>query len=237
MNANQYLEEYHKTYSQDLYRGPSGWLRRQLDLQAARSGQDDRHALFLPRVFDLIGLDSAQPLEVLDIGCGDGKMISYAAPNIVYSAVDRGDVYQTSLESRGIRFTMMDIESGPLPYPDNAFDLVMMNHLIEHVRDYDALVSELWRITRPDRYIYIRTPDIERRKFAFFDDYTHVKPYTRAALTTMMQAHGFRCVRFLQSDHPRINFDIMTGGKFRRLLFGSTFGGAELEAAFQKCSL
>jgi hypothetical protein len=49
-----------------------------------------------------------------------------------------------------------------------------------------------------------------------------------------MRAHGFEARHVLHSDHPRINLDILTGGRWRGLLMGRLFGGREIEALFVK---
>lgn len=231
---NSYLEEYKSIYSKDLYRGPGGWFRRLLDDRAVRLGQADRHALFLKRALDLVGLDEAEMRTVLDIGTGNGGSISYVSPAVARYAIDRGDLYKEALEAQGIHFTVLDVEANRLPYEDNTFDLTILSHVIEHIANYDHVVSELRRVTKPGRFVYLRTPDIQRVKQAFYDDYTHVKPYTAYALKHLMMAHGMEEVFLFHSDHPRINVDILTSGRWRKMLFGSLLGGAELEAAYVK---
>lgn len=234
METNNYLEEYRKTNSRDLYRGLGGWMRRMLDQQAAKSQQADRHSLFMRRVLEVVALEADVPLKVMDIGCGDGKAISFDAPNISYYAIDRGDVYRTRLEARGVDFRVLDVEQNPLPFEDDFFDIVMLNHVIEHIVQFDDLLNELHRVIKPNRFLYIRTPNIHKIGNDFWNDYTHVHPFTDQSLTTMCQAHGFECHRFLYSNYPRINLDILTGGKYRGLLCGKMFGGSELEAAYTK---
>jgi len=234
METNNYLEEYRKTNSRDLYRGMGGWMRRLLDQQAVKIQQTDRHALFMRRVLDVLALDVSAPIRVMDIGCGDGKAISYENPNISYYAIDRGDVYRTRLEARDVDFRVLDVEQNALPYEDDFFDVVMLNHVIEHIVQYDSFLDELYRVIKPNKHLYIRTPNIRKIGHDFWNDYTHVHPFTDYSLSTMCQAHGFDCKQMLYSNYPRINLDIMTGGKYRGLLCGKMFGGSELETAFAK---
>ncbi len=232
MSQDNYLKEYERAVSKDLSRGPGGSLRRMLDRKAVRAGQRDRHALFLKRVLGITGIGEGERIKVLEIGCGDGKAISYTSPAVEYYAIDRGGLYRDDLEKRGVRFTEMDVAHSPLPFPERFFDVIMLNHLIEHLAEYDLFVSELHRVLIPGRYLYIRTPDIKRVGFTFYDDYTHVKPYTRNSLDHLMRAYGFRLHTMLYSDHARITIDLLTEGKFRKLLFGRRFGGKEIETLY-----
>lgn len=233
--SNPYLEQYERHMGSPGYGGPAGWLRRLLDRRAARMGQRDRHALFLHRVLALAGLSGAEgAVRVLEVGCGSGWALTYEAPGVRYAAVDLGDRFAAALRARGIDFHIADAGREPLPFAAGAFDLVLLNHIIEHIADYGHLMSELARVTAPGGMLYVRTPDIGRVGAVFYDDYTHVKPYTRRSLRELMAAHGFdeRCC--YRSDHPRINLDILTGGRLRGLLLGPLLGGKEIEALYCK---
>lgn len=232
MSGNEYLAEYDRAIPADLSRGIGGYLRARLDAKARALGQRDRHALFLPRALEVCGMRTEQPLTIMEIGCGNGGAISYKHPSIRYVAVDIGPYFRDALEQDGIEFIEANVEHDKITRPDGSVDLIMLNHLIEHVSNSDGLVRELRRLIKPGGAVYIRTPNVERVKWRFFDDYTHIKPFTVNGLHQLMCAHGFerRCV--LYSDHARINLDILTNGKFRDVMCGQMFGGKEIEAVY-----
>ena len=78
--------------------------------------------------------------------------------------------------------------------PDDSCDLVVASHVLEHVADGVALAAELLRIVKPGGHLWIETPselscltasshDPQDHQFlSFWDDPTHVRPYTPAAL-------------------------------------------------------
>ena len=78
--------------------------------------------------------------------------------------------------------------------PDDCCDLVVASHVLEHVADGVALAAELMRIVKPGGHLWIETPselgclaassdDPEDHQFlSFWDDPTHVRPYSPAAL-------------------------------------------------------
>lgn len=234
MSSDGYLQEYQKAHDVNLYAGIGGRIRRWLDDKAKLDGQRDRHALFLPRVLDLFGLTLDKSITVLEIGAGSGWAISYSHPNVKYIAVDRGSYYKNELEARDVLFYESEVGKENLPIEDDSIDLVILNHLIEHIEQSDYLVQELLRVLRPNpcSAVYIRTPNIARVKWSFWNDYTHVKPFTMDALEHLMIVFGFKREFMMFSDSPRISLDILTAGRWRNLLFGKLLGGKEIEAGF-----
>jgi SAM-dependent methyltransferase len=208
--SGSYLEHYERTQAPVSERGAAGWLRKRLDRRARAMGQADRHALFLHRVLALAELAArSDDVRVLDVGCASGLALGYRAPNLRAFGVDRDDHYAARLEAAGITFHVADVATEPLPFEDGFFDLVMLNHVIEHVANYEHFAGEVRRVTAAVGHAYVRTPDITRVKGAFYDDYGHVKPYTPAALVDLMRAHGFEARHVLHSDHPRINLEAL----------------------------
>ena len=232
MSGDDYLAEYQRAGSINLTGGIGGRLRAWLDRKAVSSGQHDRHALFLPRVFELTGMSLSSPQTVLEIGCGSGWAISYRHQQVHYIAVDRGSLYRAELERRGVEFHESDVATAPLPIRDGSVDLIILNHLIEHIAECEFFVRQLRRVLRPGGSVYIRTPNLTRVKWSFWDDYTHVKPFNPRALDQLMRTVGFERRFMLDSDHARIILDTLTNGRFRRLLFSSLLGGKEIEASY-----
>lgn len=234
MSGNDYLAEYDRTLSADLSAGMSGRLRARLDAMARAQGQRDRHALFLPRALDVAGMSVGKSLTVMEIGCGSGWAMSFRHPNVRYVAVDLGSHYRPLLESQGMEFHETDVSRSPLPCADASVDFVMLNHLIEHIANGEYLVREVGRVLAPGGRVYIRTPNVTRVKWRFFNDYTHVRPFTVEGLRHLMSACGFDPHVVLHSDHARINLDILTKARFRPVLFSRRLGGAEIEAVYMK---
>lgn len=232
MSGDDYLAEYRRTGAVDLSGGISGWLRAKLDQKAGACDQHDRHGLFLPRVFELAGVNLDKPTSVLEIGCGSGWAISFRHSQVRYIAVDRGSLYKEELEARGVEFHELDVALKPLPVGDDSVDLIVLNHLIEHIEDCEFFVRQLRRVLRPGGIVYIRTPNLLRVKWVFWDDCTHVRPFTPRALDHLMRTVGFDRRFLLHSDHPRIVLDTLSDGCLRNVLFNRFWGGKEIEAGY-----
>ena len=102
------------------------------------------------------------PLEgarILDIGCGIG---TYVRRFRQYS----DDVYGVDVEPERVAEASVDAAEHPawrageeLPFPDDWFDLVFSNEVIEHVDDDRQTIREAVRVTKPGGTIVIFAPN------------------------------------------------------------------------------
>ena len=84
-----------------------------------------------------------------------------------------------------------DIEGKPIPLASNSVDIVFNKSLIEHIHGTDLFLSEIYRVLRPGGLMIVMTPDWKAQYRHFYDDYTHVRPFTIMGLTDVVEAHRF----------------------------------------------
>jgi SAM-dependent methyltransferase len=84
-----------------------------------------------------------------------------------------------------------DAEWMYIPYEDNNFDYVFIKSVIEHISNTDLFLSEIYRVLKPGGKVIILTPDYQKQKDFFYDDYTHIKPFTLNSLKMAVQLNGF----------------------------------------------
>lgn len=82
----------------------------------------------------------------------------------------------------------MDIHQ--VPFPDNTFDVVFCNHVMEHVEDHVKALSELFRVLKPGGWGIIQSPQ----------DLSRAGTYEDKSITDPRE----REKHFLQHDHYRI---------------------------------
>jgi SAM-dependent methyltransferase len=94
--------------------------------------------------------------KILDVGCGQNK--TPGAIGIDSNPKTHADVIH-------------DLGVVPYPFADNEFDEIVSYHVIEHVPDVMAFVTELYRITRPGGKMKFVTPHYTNPDWA--SDPTH----------------------------------------------------------------
>ncbi len=102
-----------------------------------------------------------------------------AAPNIEYVTADMQSPYV---------MVKLDVEN--IPYPDGAFDVVLCNHVLEHVADDRRAMREIRRVLSPGGWAVLLAPMDDAREVTF-EDPTVVDPKERERV-------------FGQKDHVRI---------------------------------
>lgn len=115
----------------------------------------------IERLLAHASLPVRSPLRLLEIGTGSGDIAAYfgrhAGRTYVVDAVDTTD---QRLASEGYCF--QKVSSARLPFPEAAFDVVISNHVIEHVgSEAEQLehLKEMSRVLRPDGVIYLASPN------------------------------------------------------------------------------
>jgi ubiquinone/menaquinone biosynthesis C-methylase UbiE len=99
--------------------------------------------------------------KILDVGAGSGVIASLlaqeAGPTGEVWAVD---VRDTRIVSEGFRF--LQVTDARLPFETDSFDVVVSNHVIEHVgglREQELHLAEMMRVLRPQGISYLATPN------------------------------------------------------------------------------
>lgn len=118
-------------------------------------------ALKIERLLGLENKANGKPLQILEIGCGTGGISYYFAThsnlNCVVNAVDINDNRQVSA---AYQFHLVD--SVLLPFENAFFDVVISNHVIEHVGDIAAQnmhLKEIKRVLKLDGVAYLAVPN------------------------------------------------------------------------------
>src|ERR671932_1378084 len=116
-----------------------------------RRGQDRRLSL----IRDYVDL---QGKRILDIGCGLGMYVEKFRnfSDRVYGVdVDSDKVAQASQRLPNI----VEAPGEALPFPDESFDVILLNEVIEHVDDDRATIREAYRCLAPGGQIIIYAPN------------------------------------------------------------------------------
>jgi len=137
--------------------------------------------------------------KILDIGCCTGKALKLFKKQSKDIELYGVDIRNEGIED--INFKTCNIETEAIPYPDEHFDIIYSKSVLEHVRNTDNFLSESLRVLKSGGIFVGLTPDWKSQCEIFWDDYTHVKPFTRKGLRDALIIHGFEkadCEYFYQ---------------------------------------
>jgi ubiquinone/menaquinone biosynthesis C-methylase UbiE len=139
--------------------------------------------------------------HALDLGCGDGRLTAkLRAGSITGADVSRVALKRAERRLDNVELALLEPDER-LPFVDGEFELVLCAETIEHVRDVQLFLSEIRRVLRPGGGLAITTPAHSRLTalrlaVAGFDAgfeplSPHLRFFTRASLTRLLQAMGF----------------------------------------------
>jgi len=132
-------------------------------------------------------------LKLLDIGSGKGNhLVGFSRNKIDCSGIDKRD--EAVNINKNFIIKECNLENQKFPYDDNFFDIVFSKSVIEHVENADNMLSETYRVLKQNGIIIFLTPDWGTQYKVFWDDYTHVKAWTRKSLQNALLIHDFKKV-------------------------------------------
>lgn len=125
-------------------------------------------------------MDATQPRR-LNLGCGFDKRDGFVN-------ADKFDACAPDVR--------VDLEVQPWPFDDNAFDHILLKHVLEHVgatvEGFFAVMRELYRVTAPGGIIEIHVPHYKHD--SYWSDPTHVRAFTALTFQMMSKANNDRWI-------------------------------------------
>ena len=123
--------------------------------------------------------------KIIDLGCAQANFtISLAKKNYDMLGLDlrRFFIQYAKLkveegEEKNLDFVVGNVEK--LPIKSESYDGVILGELLEHVSMPETIISEVHRILKPGRYLFISTPNGERLTPKRRRSYIHLKNIKR----------------------------------------------------------
>ena len=142
----------------------------------------------------------------LDYGVNDGHVT-----NKLFGDKKKEDIFVADLENKVLEklkdkwiFKKINIEDSSIEVNDSFFDSISCIHVIEHLKNPDLMIREFSRLLKQKGKLYIEAPNTRSiltpslrlgMTWNFFDDPTHVRPYSKGALCSLLKSNGFKIIR------------------------------------------
>jgi SAM-dependent methyltransferase len=128
-------------------------MDRMLDEEARRT----KARKIIAIVEHALGRTDLAGLDALDVGCSAGFIADeLASAGARTTGVDIDEPGLARARERfGDRVDFRLARGEALPLPDESVDLVVLNHIYEHVVDPDAVLADIHRVLRPGGVLYL----------------------------------------------------------------------------------
>ena len=183
---------------------------------------NDYHAILAPLVDKIARFKPRGRL--LDVGAGVGVLLSIAASRgySVQGVEISGWASAFARKKKGLVVLTGTLEAARLP--DNFFDVVVANHVLEHVDNPREFMAAARRILKDDGLLVIGTPNIgslmaglQRGKWPSLRPGEHIWHFSPETLKRLTALSGFEVVHFEAKDNtPPGNWRFF--GVIRRLI-------------------
>jgi len=137
--------------------------------------------------------------KLLDLGSGRGEFLhGFARQGFDAMGIDRSCPSKPKFSEPVIE---ADYEQSGLPFADREFSVLFSKSVFEHIVDIGSLLRECHRVLAPAGRMIALVPDWTAQWRHFYDDWTHVRPFTLSGLRECVACHGFEvkeALRFRQ---------------------------------------
>ena len=134
--------------------------------------------------------------RLLDVGCGSGEFLQRMRTNgWQVTGVEPDPV--AAARARGSGLEVHDGLLEDAAFPAEAFDAIVLSHVVEHVHDPTRLLHECQRVLRPGGVLVVMTPNLEsvgHRRFGAdwrgLEPPRHLHLFSSRSLRTCVQRAG-----------------------------------------------
>lgn len=146
-------------------------------------------------------LDARNQGRLLDVGCGSGELLRrLSVRGWVVQGIDFDENAIQQCRRLGVEASVGDLFSER--YPAGSFDVVTLNHVIEHLYDTEDVIRECYRILRPGGRLVMATPNGEniwlgkfRKNWFCLQSPAHLQIFSCKNLNGVCKKVGFEILK------------------------------------------
>lgn len=142
---------------------------------------------------------SDKNVEILDIGTGNGGLLKIlqAKGYTNLTGIDPSQTCVNNLIKKGINGIKGDVFSDELSVNNRKYDIVILSHVLEHIRDIGLAIKNIINLIKLNGILYIEVPDASRYKDYFITPYhyfdiEHINHFDRHSLCNLLKRYGIK---------------------------------------------
>jgi SAM-dependent methyltransferase len=147
---------------------------------------------------------AAAPGNILDVGCGDGRLLrlfaGFGVPKQRLYGIELSEEAVAATRRQGFQVEVRRLEEAE--YPPGSFVLVVLQQVIEHVSDPRATLGQLHRLLAPGGAVVLETPNtaswdhwlFRARHWGGYHIPRHFFLFEKLSLAALLRSCGFEVV-------------------------------------------
>jgi 2-polyprenyl-3-methyl-5-hydroxy-6-metoxy-1,4-benzoquinol methylase len=167
-----------------------------------------RRIIFSPIKFIIRGTIIKKDIKILDIGCGSGQFL-YEMKTL---GLDVYGVEPGKFDEEGNKKYDLNIKKGnigKIKYPKEYFDIITLNHVLEHINNPNTTLLEIKRIIKKEGTFILGVPNTNSLAFKIFgknwyqlDIPRHIINYSEKNLKFLLNKSGFKVIKIRYNSRP-----------------------------------
>lgn len=157
------------------------------------------------------------PGKILDFGCGLGWILS-----TLNSDWDKFGIEVSKFAADHASNFGSIYRGNYMNYSEKEFDVVVMNHVIEHLPNPEEAIAKVHSILKPKGLLIIGTPNFDSgaarkygNRFRLLNDPTHISLFSEDSLRRFIRDHGFKIIK---AEYPFFDTPWFNAENLLRLL-------------------
>jgi len=146
--------------------------------------------------------------KILDVGCGAGNFLLLMKQfKMKCWGIEPGNFNKAFSNKHQLNITKGTLKE--TNFPNNFFDIITINHVLEHVNNPSEDLKELYRILKPNGYLIIGVPQSNSLNHKIFKEYwvqldipRHLFTFSTKNIKIHSEKIGFKCKKIIYNSNP-----------------------------------
>jgi SAM-dependent methyltransferase len=168
--------------------------------------------------------------KVLELGCSTGVMLKLFKERGWHVLGVEPSASSDEAEKKGLRVLKVKFEEVKLP--KNHFDLIILNHVLEHLTDPENVLRKIYTLLKDNGFIFIDVPNFRSlssimlgKRWPFLLPDEHKSQFTKKSLTVLLEQTRFEVIHWesrsgiFEYANPFLEFRQSLIGLKKRFIF------------------